>query len=73
MILCLCLILYIIGCCLEASGSDWEQAERNKERRHRELMEAQRKRKTMTRRRVLRDEKGRLIAEEISVEGDIDG
>lgn len=77
MILCLCIIIYIIGCCLEASGSDWEQAERNKERRHRELMEAQRKRKSkskrVTRRRIIRDENGRFIAEEISMEGDIDG
>lgn len=73
MILGLCLILYIIGCCLEASGRDWEESERNEERRHNELMESQRKRKTITRRRVLRDEKGRFIAEELSVEGDIDG
>lgn len=73
MILCLCIIIYIIGCCLEASGSDWEQSERNKERRHRELMEAQRKRKKVTRRRVIRDENGRFIAEEISMEGDING
>ena len=73
MIILLCLIIYIIGCCLEASAEDWERSERNKERRHRELMEAQKKRKTVTRRRILRDEKGRFIAEEIQIEGDING
>ena len=71
MILCLCIIIFIIGCCMEASGKDWERSERNKERRHQELMEAQKKRKTATRRRVLRDEHGRFIAEEVTIEGEI--
>ena len=56
---------------MEASGKDWERSERNKERRHRELMEAQKKRKTATRRRVLRDEHGRFMAEEVTIEGEI--
>lgn len=45
------------------------------ERRHRELMELkkkQSKRKSTTRRRILRDDKGRFIAEELIVEGDED-
>lgn len=70
MILCLCIIVFIIGCCMEASGKDWERSERNKERRHQELMRAQKRRKTITRRRVLRDERGRFVAEEMTVEGD---
>ena len=73
MVLCLCIIVFIIGCCMEASGKDWERSERNKERRHQELMEAQRKHKTITRRRVLRDEKGRFVAEEMTIEGDLKG
>lgn len=73
MLVMLCIILFVIGSALTASGKDWEQSERNKERRHKELMEAQRKRKTITRRRVLRDERGRFIAEEVILEGDING
>lgn len=73
MIILLCIILWIIGDILIASGSDWERSERNKERRHRELMEAQRKHKKVTRRRIIRDENGRCIAEEIQIEGDING
>ncbi len=78
MVLALGIILFVIGCCLESAGKDWEVSERNNERRHRELleeqlrhhevMESQERRKTVTRRRYLRDEKGRFIAEEISVE-----
>ena len=70
MIIALCIIIFIIGDCMVASGKDWETSERNKERRHQELMEAQRRRKTVTRRRVLRDERGRFIAEEVTVEGE---
>ena len=70
MFLCLCIIVFIIGCCLESAGKDWERSERNKERRHQELMRAQKRRKTITRRRVLRDEHGRFVAEEMTVEGD---
>ena len=79
MVLALSIILFVIGCCLESAGKDWEVSERNNERRHRELLEeqlrhhevmesSQERRKTVTRRRYLRDEKGRFIAEEISVE-----
>lgn len=65
-------LLYIIGCCMSAAGKDWERSERNSERRHQELMAAQKKRKTVTRRRMLRDEKGRFIAaEEVTVEGEL--
>ena len=71
MFLCLCIIVFIIGCCLEYAGKDWERSERNKERRHKELMEAQKKCKTVTRRRVLRDEHGRFMAEEVTIEGEI--
>ena len=56
---------------MEASGKDWERSERNKERRHQELMRAQKRRKTVTRRRILRDEHGRFIAEEVTIEGEI--
>lgn len=72
MFTCFCIILFVIGCWLEATGKDWETSERNKERRHRELMEAQKKRKKSTRKRVLRDEHGRFMSEKITVEGDTD-
>ena len=71
MFICFCILLFVIGCCLESAGKDWERSERNKERRHKELMEAQKKRKTATRRRVLRDEHGIFIAEEVTIEGEI--
>lgn len=78
MVLALSIIIFVIGCCLESAGKDWEVSERNNERRHRELLEAQlrhheimesqSRRKSVTRRRYLRDEKGRFIAEEVTVE-----
>ena len=78
MILALGIIIFVIGCCLDAVGKDFETSEKNNERRHHEMLEAQLRqlqitesqnhRKTVTRRRYLRDEKGRFIAEEISVE-----
>lgn len=81
MVLALAIILFVIGDCMESAGRDWETSERNKERRHRELLEAQRRhykimesqnrrKTTVTRRRYLRDEKGRFISEEVSVEED---
>lgn len=38
MILIGCIILFIIGSCLEASGRDWERSERRARQEHRELM-----------------------------------
>ena len=73
MFICFCILLFVIGCCLESAGKDWERSERNKERRHQELMRAQKRRKTVTRRRVLRDERGRFVAEEVTIEGDFNG
>lgn len=81
MVLALAIIIFVIGCCLESTGRDWEISERNNERRHRELLEAQlrqleltesqnRKKTTVSRRRILRDEKGRFMAEEVTVEED---
>ena len=78
MILALCIIIFVIGCCMDSAGKNWEISEKNNERRHRELIEAQLRQlqsmesqtphKTVTRRRCLRDEKGRYIAEEVTVE-----
>ena len=82
MILLFCLILWLAGDYEEAAYENWKQSERNKERRHRELiaeqkrqnelMKLQTRRKTVTRRRILKDERGRVIAEEVTVEGEDD-
>lgn len=69
MILVIGIFLFVIGCALEASGKDWEQSERNKERRHRELMATKKNQKKVTHRRMMRDEHGRFMAEEIVIEG----
>lgn len=68
-------MVLIIGLfCLAEDGaaSDWEQSERNAERRHRELMEIKKKKSVTKRttRHIARDEHGRFIAEEIIEEGD---
>lgn len=71
-------LVLIIGlfCMMEDdAASDWEQSERNAERRHRELMELMelKKKKSVTKRttrHIARDEHGRFTAEEIIEEGD---
>ena len=54
---------------LIAVGSDWERAEEAKERRHRELMELEKRKRANNRRKVTRtvakDDSGRVIAQEI--------
>lgn len=67
-------LVLIIGlfCMMEdGAASDWEQSERNAERRHQELM-ARKKREVSKRtvRHIARDEHGRFIAEEIIEEGE---
>ena len=59
------ILLIVIGSCMTSAGKDWEASERNKEIRHQELM----KRKTITRKRVIRDEHGRFISESVTIEG----
>lgn len=58
-----------IGLILIAIGSDWERAEEAKERRHRELMELEKRKRTNNRKKVTRtiakDDSGRVIAQEI--------
>ena len=68
-------LVLIIGlfCMMEDdAASDWEQSERNAERRHRELMELKKKKSVTKRttRHIARDERGRFMAEEIIEEGD---
>lgn len=50
-------------------GSDWERAEEAKERRHRELMELEKRKRANNRRKVTRtvakDGSGRVLAQEI--------
>ena len=58
-----------IALILIAVGSDWERAEEAKERRHRELMELEKRKRANSRRKVTRtvakDGSGRVIAQEI--------
>ena len=58
-----------IALILIAIGSDWERAEEAKERRHRELMELEKRKRANNRRKVTRtiakDDSGRVLAQEI--------
>lgn len=58
-----------IALILIAIGSDWERAEEAKERRHRELMELEKRKRANNRRKVTRtvakDSSGRVLAQEI--------
>ena len=58
-----------IALILIAVGSDWERAEEAKERRHRELMELEKRKRANNRRKVTRtvakDGSGRVLAQEI--------
>lgn len=69
-------ILFGIGMFLFFWNMD-EQAKADKrkweaeERRHREVLEALERNRSVTRRRMARDEKGRFIAEEITVPCDV--
>lgn len=80
MFLCFCIILFIVSCCLESADearriSEYHRERRHEEvmeaqeRRHRELMESRRNRRTVTRHRIMRDEKGRFISEKVTVSG----
>ena len=64
-----CILLWVIGDWMQASGRDWEESEREADRRHRELMETKKNsgKKKVTR-RVMRDVDGRYAAEEIEEE-----
>lgn len=77
------IILILFAMHEDAAASDWEYSERQKERRHEELMDiqrerleiAKRKKSELARRRVrtmARDEKGRFIAQEVIEEFDED-
>ena len=77
MVLIICLILFIWGIYVLASDYDHEAERRNDyrtaERRHREKLDAIRKssssRGTVRRTRtIVKDEKGRIIAQEVEVE-----
>ena len=67
-IIMFCIILWVIGDWMIASGKDWETSEREAERRHRELMESKRNGGKKVTRRVMRDVDGRYAAEEIEEE-----
>ena len=58
-----------IALILIAVCSDWERAEEAKERRHRELMELEKRKRANNRRKVTRtiakDDSGRVLAQEI--------
>jgi len=77
------IILILFAMHEDAEAKDWEYSERQKERRHEELMDIQRerlevvkrKKSELARRRVrtmARDEKGRFIAQEVIEEFDED-
>ena len=72
LLLCLIFILWAVwsACCDADEEGYRKEAERASERRHRELMEAQKKRKRNVRRTrtVARDERGRTVAQEIMEE-----
>ena len=63
------MLTIFIALILIAVGSDWERAEEAKERRHRELMELEKRKRANNRRKVTRtiakDASGRVIAQEI--------
>ena len=70
MIICLGILLFVIGCCMSSSAEDSYRIERNNERRHKELMKAipsssSVRKSKVTRRRILKDPDGNVIAEEI--------
>lgn len=66
-----------------ASGKDWEQSERNAERRHQELLDAIERGPVrlnkkpepfnkITRRRAIKDKSGRVLVEEVIISGNYD-
>lgn len=72
MIILFGLLLIILGCCISSSAEDDKVYELNRERRHKELIKAvaenkskQIKKSKVTRRRILKDANGNVIAEEI--------
>lgn len=72
MIILFGLLLIVIGCCISASAEDDRMFEIEHERRHREVIKAvaenkskQLKKSKVTRRRILKDTNGNVIAEEI--------
>lgn len=71
MVIMFCILLWVIGDCLIASGRDWETSEYEAERRHQELMESKKNsgsgKKKVTR-RVLYDVDNGYAAEEIEEE-----
>lgn len=77
MLLIIGIALFLLGCCLDCTASEFEQRERNAERRHKEQMKtlAERnntvKHKKVTRRRIIKDASGMVIGEELIEEIDI--
>ena len=80
MVLLFAVILFIVSCLMDASAKDYSRSERRKEIRHKELIKkleetkpvvAEKRKHTVTRRRVFKDEQGRVIAEEIIEEAEI--
>ena len=78
MVLAIALIIFVIGCCLSSFEDASYDAQRNAQRRHEELMnelrqaqerDAREVRQTkVTRRRVVKDKQGNILAEEITGE-----
>lgn len=67
MVILFAILLWIIGDWMVAEGRDWEESERQAERRHQELLSTkQNKKKTI--RRELHDVDGRYAVEEITEE-----
>lgn len=77
------IILILFAMHEDAAAADWEYSERQKERRHEELMDIQRKRLEVAKRNrsevakrtvrtMARDERGRFIAQEVIEEYDDD-
>lgn len=65
-------IIFILGCCLSTYEDTSYNAQRNAEKRHRELMkvlsepsEVVPKRTKRTQRRIAKDKEGNMLAEEI--------
>ena len=71
MVILICILVFLFSMNNYVEACDWEESERAKERRHRELMELEEcklKQREARRRRVrtmARDEHGRFIAQEV--------
>ena len=78
MVLAICLIVFVIGCCLSTYEDTSYNAQKSAEARHRELMreleECRQEKELMVReerrarRRIAKDKDGNLLADEITEE-----